>query len=94
MRVAALKIDGYTMNSFLDVPLEMNEGNGTSTRVKPWDEGRLQAFKQNHNVDNISAVIIDEISMVKAWMLAYLVYGLKKPNIIIANCLEVLQYLC
>ena len=47
------------MNSFLDVPLEMNEGNGTSTRVKPWDEGRLQAFKQKYNVGNKSGVIID-----------------------------------
>ena len=46
MGIAALNIDGYTMNSFLDVPLEMNEGNGTSTRVKHWDEDRLQAFKQ------------------------------------------------
>ena len=72
MCIAALNIDGYIMNSFLDVPLELNEGNGTSTRVKPWDEDRLQAFKQKYNVDNISAIIIDEISMVKAWMLAYL----------------------
>ncbi len=29
MSIAALNIDGCTMNSFLDVPLEMNEGNGT-----------------------------------------------------------------
>ena len=72
MGIAALNIDRYTMNSFLDVPLEMNEGNGTSTIVKPWDEDRLQAFKQKYNVDNISGIIIDEISMVKAWMLAYL----------------------
>ena len=50
MGIAALNIDGYTMNSFLDVPLEMNEGNGTSTKVKPWDADRLQAFKQNYNV--------------------------------------------
>ena len=46
MGIAALNLDGYTMNSFLDVPLEMNEGNGTSTKVKPWDSDRLQAFKQ------------------------------------------------
>jgi len=30
------------MNSFLDVPLEMNEGNGTSTKVKRWDADRLK----------------------------------------------------
>ena len=78
----------------LDVPLEMNEGNGTSTKVKPWDSDRLQAFKQKYNVDDISAIIIDEISMVKAWMLAYLDERLKEANQNLANHLEVLQYLC
>ncbi len=29
MGIAAIKIDGCTMNSFLDVPLEMNEGKWT-----------------------------------------------------------------
>ena len=80
MGIAALNIDGYTMNSFLDVPLEMNEGNGTSTKVKPWEADGLQAFKQKYNVDNISAIIIDEISMVKAWMLAYLDERLKEAK--------------
>jgi len=51
MGIAALNIDGYIMNSLLDVPLEMNEGNGTSTRVKPWDSDRLKAFKQKYNVE-------------------------------------------
>ena len=63
MGIAATNIDGCTMNSFLDVPLEMNEGNGTSTKVKPWDADRLQAFKQKYIVDNISAIIIDEFSI-------------------------------
>ncbi len=27
--ISASNINGYTMNNFLDVPLEMNEGNGT-----------------------------------------------------------------
>ncbi len=68
------------MNRFLDVPLEMNEDNGTSTKVKPWDSDRLQAFKQKYHVDNISAIIIDKISMVKAWMLAYLDERLKEAK--------------
>ncbi len=33
MGTAALNIDGYTTNSFLDVPLEMSEGNGTSYTI-------------------------------------------------------------
>ena len=80
MGITALNIDGCTMNSFLDVPLEMNEGNWTFTKVKPWDADRLQAFKQNYNVDNTSAIIIDEILVVKAWMLAYLDEQLKKAK--------------
>ena len=47
MGIAALNIHGYTMNSFLDVPLEMIEGSGTTKRNKPWDADRLQTFKQN-----------------------------------------------
>ncbi len=64
MGIAALNIDGYTMNSFSGVPLETNEGNGTSTKVKPWDSTRLQAFKQKYDVDKISAIITVEISLV------------------------------
>ena len=33
MGIAALNINGYTMNSFLDIPLEMNEGSGTIIRI-------------------------------------------------------------
>ena len=47
MGIAALNIDGYTMNSFLDVPLEMNEGNGTSTKVKSWDADRFGHSNKN-----------------------------------------------
>ena len=45
MGIAELNIDGYATNSFLDVPLEMNEGIGTSTKAKPWGADRLQTFK-------------------------------------------------
>ena len=51
MGIAELKIDGYTMNRFSDVPSEMNECNGTFTKGKPWDADRLQAFKLKYNVD-------------------------------------------
>ena len=30
MGIATINIDANTMNSFLDIPLEMNKGNGTS----------------------------------------------------------------
>ena len=85
MGIAALRVDGCTMNSFSDVPVEMNESNGTSTKVNPWDANRLQAFKLKYNVDNISAIIMDEISMIKAWILAYPDEWLNGPSKTIAN---------
>ena len=41
----------------------MNEGSGTSKRMKSWDADCLQKFKQKFKIDNISAIIIDEISI-------------------------------
>ena len=80
MGIAAINIGGYTLNSFLDVPLEMSAGIGTSKRIRPWNIDKLTAFKRQYDVDNLSALIIDEISMVKPWMLAYLDERLKEAT--------------
>ena len=48
--------------------------------MNPWDIDRLQAYKQKYNIDSISAIIIDEISMVSAWMFAYLDAQLKEAK--------------
>ena len=48
--------------------------------MKPWVADCLHTFKQKYNFDNISAIIIDEVSMVKPWMLAYLDERLKEPT--------------
>ena len=45
MRIAAINIGGNTLNSTLDIPLEMNKGQGTFKRCKPWDPDQLQEFK-------------------------------------------------
>ena len=80
MGIAAIKIGGYTINSFLDVPLEMNLGTGTSKKFKLWDPDRLQQFKQMYNVTTTSALIIDKISMAKPWMLTYIDERLKEAT--------------
>jgi hypothetical protein len=80
MGIAAINIGGYTMNSFLDVPLETNQGTGNSRKFKPWDPDRLQQFKQMYDITTTSAIIIDEISMVKPWMLAYIDDRLKEAT--------------
>ena len=52
-----------------------------SKQIKPWNADRLQAFKQKYDVDHLSALIIDEISMVKPWMLTYLDERLKEAKL-------------
>jgi hypothetical protein len=46
MGIAAINIGGFTFNSFLDVPVEMNDGGGSSKHFKPRDLDRLQQFKK------------------------------------------------
>ena len=70
------------MNSFLDVPLEiLDNSTGMSKQIKPWDADGLQAFKQRYDVDHLSVLIINEISMVKPWMLTYLDKHLKEAKL-------------
>ena len=70
------------MNSFLDLPLEiMDKGTGMSKQIEPWNADRLQAFKQGYNVDHLSALVINDISMVKPWILTYLNEQLKEVKI-------------
>ena len=67
---------------FLDIPLEiMDKGTGMSRQIKPWNVDCLQAFKQEYNVDHLSALIIDGISMAKHWMLTYLDEHLKEAKL-------------
>ena len=58
----------------------MDKGTGMSKQIKPWNVNRLQAFKQKYDVDHLSALIIDEISMFKPWMLTYLNERLKEAK--------------
>ena len=76
MGIAAINIGGHTMCTFLNIPTEL-EGIPNS-RVIHWDTDKLEAFKNQYKIDKLSAIIIDEISMVKPWMLAYLDARLKE----------------
>ena len=80
MGIAAININGYTMNSFLDIPVEMNEGSGTSKHIKPWNQDKLEQFKQMYDMQNLSVLIVDEVSMIKPWMLAYLDERMKEAT--------------
>jgi len=78
MGIAAINIGGSTMCTFLDMPTEMNKI--PSTRIISWNPDKLADFKAKYNIDHISAIIIDEVSMVKPWMLAYLDGRLKEAT--------------
>jgi len=68
---AAVGIRGTTLLKSWNIPV-FNKGQTVTYR--PWNEDSLLALKRRfgQNVDNICAVIIDEISTVQPYMLAYL----------------------
>ena len=57
--IAAVNIGGYSLCSFLDIPTNLKVG---TQKIRPWSKERLKEFKSDHDVDNISSFIIDEIS--------------------------------
>ena len=71
MGSAAVGIRGTTLLKSWNIPVF---SKGQTVTFRPWNEDALLALKRRfgQNVDNICAVIIDEISTVQPYMLAYL----------------------
>jgi len=84
MGSAAVGIRGTTLLRTWNIPV-FSEGQRVTFR--PWNGDALQALKRRfgQNVENICAVVIDEISTVQPYMLAYLnirmqeLFGSDKP---------------
>jgi len=70
MGIAAINIGGSTINSLFDIPINLSKQYKNET--KPWNSDLLEEFKRKYNLDKVSTIIIDEISMVKPWMLTYI----------------------
>ncbi|KAL7549421.1 hypothetical protein ACHAWF_014405, partial [Thalassiosira exigua] len=68
--VAAVNIDGSSLCSLMDTPIEFKKGE--QFRIRPWEKNKLQQFKQMFDVDKIWSIVLDEISTVKPYMLGYL----------------------
>ena len=68
--IAAVNISGVTMISTMDIPIEFKKD--AQQRIHEWDQEKLRTFKNRFDLTKISAIIIDEISTVKPYMLAYL----------------------
>ena len=68
--VAAVNIDGASLCSFMDIPINVRKDD--LNRVIPWNEDKLRRFKQAFDLDKIWVIIIDEISTVYPYMIGYL----------------------
>jgi len=56
-----------------DIPIiDKDEGEGQMKRIKPWSDKKRKRFLQRYDLKRISCIIVDEISTVKPYMLAYL----------------------
>jgi len=71
---AAVNIDGSSLIGLFDIPVIDKDGTEeiAKRRVRPWNEDKRRAFIDRFPLDRISCIIVDEISTVKPYVLAYL----------------------
>jgi hypothetical protein len=58
----------------------MHDNGGSSRNFSPWVPDKLEQFKKMYDMSNLSLIVLDEVSMVKPWMLAYLDERLKEAT--------------
>ena len=72
---AAVNIGGSSLLGLFDIPIiEKGKGEPASVlkRIRPWSDAKRKKFKLRYDLDRISCIIVDEISTVKPYVLAYL----------------------
>ena len=72
---AAVNIGGSSLLGLFDIPIiEKGKGEPASVlnRIRPWSDAKRKKFKLRYDLDKISCIIVDEISTVKPYVLAYL----------------------
>ena len=72
---AAVNINGSSLIGLFDIPvIEKGDGSDQSKYnvIKPWSDEKRKAFKKKYALEKITCIIVDEISTVKPYMLAYL----------------------
>ena len=73
--VAAVNIGGSSMCSLFDIPTERLKGkDGVDFKkiILPWSDEKKRKFTKMYNIDKLSCIVVDEISTVQPYMLAYL----------------------
>jgi len=71
---AAVNINGSSLMGLFDIPV-IQKGKDEETkksRIIPWNGDKRKAFKKRYDLERISCIVVDEISTVKPYMLAYL----------------------
>jgi hypothetical protein len=73
--VAAVNIGGSTMCSLFDIPTERrNRKGGVDIKkvILPWSDEKKKKFIKKYDINKISCIVVDEISTLQPYMLAYL----------------------
>jgi hypothetical protein len=73
--VAAVNIGGSSMCSLFDIPTERrNRKDGPDIKkvILPWDKKKKLKFIKRYDIDKISCIVVDEVSTLQPYMLAYL----------------------
>jgi hypothetical protein len=75
--VAAVNIGGSSLCSLFDIPTERvnrKEKGGPDIKkvILPWSEDKKKRFIKMYDVEKISCLVVDEISTLRPYMLAYL----------------------
>jgi len=73
--VAAVNIGGSTLCSLLDIPTERrNREGGLDIKkvILPWSDAKKRKFIKRYDINRISCIVVDEISTLQPYMLAYL----------------------
>jgi hypothetical protein len=73
--VAAVNIGGSSLCSLFDIPTERRKGkDGVDFKkiILPWSDEKKRKFMKMYDIDKISCIVVDEISTVQPYVLAYL----------------------
>jgi hypothetical protein len=73
--VAAVNIGGSSMCSLFDIPTERRNREGGPDIKKvilPWSDEKKKKFINRYDIEKISCIVVDEISTLRPYMLAYL----------------------
>ena len=67
--IIEVNINGFTPIKLLDVSIQRKNDK---QYVRGWSMTKMETFKNMFDLSNISAIIIDEISTIQAYMLGYI----------------------